>query len=140
MIFNFGSFAYLLFPSRAKIFGILFQKFAKLSWTSKLKSGGLGEIRRKLFSLKCGENNFVEISKKFTENRAKILTVIKDVNDNLRQTDADLTDFIDKADDRVVASIDKIKSDEIQAFEDDAKSFNSQWGFAFNNGVIIIAK
>ena len=28
----------------------------------------------------------------------------------------------------------------IQAFEDDAKSFNSQWGFAFNNGVIIIAK
>ena len=57
--------------------------------------------------------------KKFTENRAKILTVIKDVNDNLRQTDADLTDFNDKADIRVVESLDLIKDTIYQSALDD---------------------
>ena len=55
----------------------------------------------------------------FDENRAKIVTTIKDVNDNLKQTDLDLTDFIDKADERVVKSIDFLKNTRIQYIADD---------------------
>lgn len=57
--------------------------------------------------------------KKFTENRAKIVTTVKDVSDNLAQTDADLTDFINKADIRVVDSIDLLKNTQLQYIADD---------------------
>ena len=77
------------------------------------------DIKENYDTLKSISDDVSADIKWFDENRTKIVTNIKDVNDNLRQLDADIMDFIGKADDRVVASIDKIKSDEIQAFEDD---------------------
>ena len=55
----------------------------------------------------------------FTENRAKIPTYIQEIKDNLKQTSDDMTDFIKKADDRVVESINQIKNDEFQKIADD---------------------
>ena len=62
--------------------------------------------------------------KKFTENRAKIVTTIKDVNDNLAQTDADITDFIDNADRRVIDSLDLLKNTQLQYIADDLAEGN----------------
>ena len=56
--------------------------------------------------------------KRFGEDRAKIRTNIQDIKDNITQMYADITDFLDKADERVVKSLDFIKNAEIQAFED----------------------
>jgi hypothetical protein len=55
----------------------------------------------------------------FDENRAKILTTIQDVDDNLQQTGVDITDFIKKADVRVVDSIDLLKNTQLQYIADD---------------------
>ena len=77
------------------------------------------DIKENYDALKVISDDVSSDIKWFDENRAKIPTTIQDVKDNRTQMDAYITDFIDKADDRVVAAIDKIKSDEIQAFEDD---------------------
>ena len=77
------------------------------------------EIKENYDALKVISEDVSSDIKWFDENRAKIPTTIQDVKDNQTQMDAYITDFIDKADDRVVASIDKIKNDEIQAAEDE---------------------
>ena len=77
------------------------------------------DIKENYDALKVISDDVSSDIKWFDENRAKIPTTIQDVKDNRTQMDAYITDFIDKADDRVVASIDKIKNDEIQAAEDE---------------------
>jgi hypothetical protein len=55
----------------------------------------------------------------FDENRTKIPTSIQEIKDNLKQTSDDMIEFIKKADDRVIDSIDQIKNDEIQKIADE---------------------
>ena len=61
----------------------------------------------------------------FDENRAKILTTIQDVDDNLQQTGVDITDFIKKADVRVVdIPVDVVRPDRfgVQSLRDCVRS------------------
>ena len=76
------------------------------------------EIKENYEPLKAISDDSTSDIKWFDENRAKIPITSQEVNENLRQTDVDITDFIDKSDDLVIESIDKIKNDEIQVIDD----------------------
>ena len=77
------------------------------------------QIKTNYDTLKSISTDVSSDIKWFTENRAKIPTYIKEIKDNLKQTSDDMTEFIKKADDRVVDSIDQIKNDEFQKIADE---------------------
>ena len=81
-------------------------------------------IKENYDALKVISDDVSSDIKWFDENRAKIVTTIKDVNDNLAQTDADITDFINKADARVIDSIDFLKNTQLQYIADDLAEGN----------------
>ena len=69
------------------------------------------DIKSNYDTLKLMSDDLSTDIKWFDENRGKIPATTQEVTENLRQTDLDLTEFVDKADELVVDSIDKIKND-----------------------------
>ena len=70
-------------------------------------------IKTNFHTLKSISDDVSSDIKWFDENRTKIPISIQDIKDNVTQMDADITDFIGKADDRVVAALEKFGSRKI---------------------------